>query len=144
LHKVGPEAHLTSTVLIVDTNKSVVGAIAEELAHAGYDPSGANSYGDAGRRLQAESPDVVVVSVELGAYNGLQLAMRCAQSHPATRVIVVGPASAALEHDACELGASAYMARPLTAGAVADRLKTLEPVGRSRHSSSMAGFHATA
>ena len=128
----------------------MVGAIAEELADAGYSPSGVNSYGDAGRKIKATSPDVVVVSVELGAYNGLQLAMHCARSHPATRVIVVGPPSAALEHDASELGASAYMARPLTAGALTDRLKTLEPLCRSRVPTpaqslrEIAGLHATA
>jgi len=122
------EAHLTSTVLIVDTDTRVVGALAAELAQAGFDPSGVNSYRDAGRRLEASSPDVVVVSVELGAYNGLQLAMHCARTHPATRVIVVGPASSALANDACALGASAYMPRPLTTGALIDRVKSLAPV----------------
>jgi DNA-binding response OmpR family regulator len=135
---------LTNTVLIVDTNILVVGAIAAELADAGYAPSGVTSFGDADRRLEAATPDAVVVSVELGPYNGLQLAMRCAVSHPTTRVIVVGPPSAALEHDAWELGASAYMARPLTSGALADRLRTL--VGSSDGPAaqpvrSIAGLH---
>lgn len=128
-----------------------MGAIAKALSDNGYTPSGVHSYGDARRRLDTSVPDVLVVSVELEAYNGLQLAMHCARSHPATRVIVMGPASAALEHDAYELGASAYMRRPLAADALIERVKALEPLGRSggpeqlpRHLHATDGLPATA
>jgi DNA-binding NtrC family response regulator len=108
----------------------VVNTIAQALSSAGYDPSGANSYQAAGRRLEASAPDVLVVSVELEAHNGIQLAMRCSRSHPATQVIVMGPKSAALEREACSLGASAYMARPLTPGALIKQLKSIADGGQ--------------
>jgi len=119
-----------------------VAPIATALADAGYATSGVYSYGDAERRLQVSAPDVMVVSVELGAYNGLQLAMQCSEFYPTTRVIVIGPASAALKHDAFALGASAYMARPLAAGALIDQLNTLAPVDRGPHA--IDGLPATA
>ena len=146
------EAHLNSTVVIVDSNERTVATLAAALTDAGYATSGAYSYGDAGRRLQVSAPDVLVVSVELGAYNGLQLAMNCSLSYPTTRVIVIGPASAGLEHDAFALGASAYMARPLTVDTLIDRLHTLAPVDRRsdgpttppRDAHGILGLHATA
>lgn len=90
------------------------------------------------------------MSVELGAYNGLQLAMNCSRAYPTTPVIVMGPASAALEHDAFALGATAYMTRPVTTGALLDRLNTLAPVGCDTHApaesahGTIDGLHATA
>jgi DNA-binding NtrC family response regulator len=119
------EAHLTNTVLVVDTSDLVVNTIAQALSSAGYDPSGANSYQAAGRQLEVSAPDVLVVSVELAAHNGIQLAMRCSRAHPTTQVIVMGPKSAALEREACSLGASAYMSRPLTPGALIKQLKSI-------------------
>lgn len=122
------------------------------MSDAGYDPARANSYEAAKRRLEASTPDVLVVSVELGAHNGLQLAMRCSYSHPTTTVIVMGPASVALEQDARALGAAVYMARPLTTDALIDRLEAVAPIGRlshgaarsPRHAGVIIGLHATA
>ena len=145
------EAHLNSTVVIVDSNEHTVAPVAAALADAGYATSAVYSYGDAERRLEVSAPDVLVVSVELGAYNGLQLAMKCSLSYPTTRVIVIGPASGALERDAFALGASAYMTRPLAAGALIDRLNRLAPDGRSHGSTepprgahAIGGLHASA
>jgi DNA-binding response OmpR family regulator len=124
------EAYLNSTVAIVDLNPFVVAPLAAALTDAGYDSSGEYSYEAARHRLESSPPDVLVVSVELGTHNGLQLAMRASVSVPATRVIVIGPASAALEHDACELGASAYMQRPLDARDLVDQIKAFGSAGR--------------
>ena len=145
------EAPLNTTVVLVGSNERAVAPIATALAGAGYAACVVFSYGEAQRRLQVSAPDALVVNVELGAHNGLQLAMQCSRCYPTTPVIVLGPASACLEHDALALGATAYMARPFTAGAVLDRLHTLAPV--DRHSDGPPtlpdahrthGLHATA
>lgn len=125
LQRFSLEAPLNSTILVVDTSHPVVHKIAGALANAGFEPSGAYSYAEAVQRLQESVPDVLVVSVELGSHNGLQLALRCFRSHPATRVIVIGPQSASLEGDASAVGASAYMPRPLTTDALIERLNGL-------------------
>ena len=100
---------MNTTVVLVDSNERAVAPIATALAGAGYAACVMFSYGEAQRRLQVSAPDALVVSVELGAHNGLQLAMQCSRSYPTTPVIVMGPASASLEHDALALGATAYM-----------------------------------
>jgi DNA-binding response OmpR family regulator len=137
---------LNSTVAIVDLNPFVVAPLAAALTDAGYSASGEYSYEAARQRLESSPPDVLVVSVELGTHNGLQLAMRASVALPATRVIVIGPVSAALEHDAGELGASAYIPRPYDTGALVDQIKAFgsadcHPPAREKTVHALAGLH---
>ena len=110
----------------------MVAPLAAALTDAGYAASGEYSYEAGRQRLESSPPDVLVVSVELGTHNGLQLAMRASVALPATRVIVIGPASAALEHDAGELGASAYVPRPFDVRALVDQINSFDSAGGSR------------
>ena len=123
---------MNRSILVVDEQPSVVSIFVAALTQAGYAPSGAHTFRDAVRLLVAVKPAVLVVSVELGAYNGLHLLLRSSVEFPSSKVIVLGPANAAVEDEARELGASAYMPRPVTPDALVDQvyalfLKTAHP-----------------
>ena len=61
------------TVLVVDADLQALRAAATALADAGYLVMQAASFADARCRLAIARPDVLVTSVRLGGYNGLQL-----------------------------------------------------------------------
>ncbi len=65
------------------------------------------------RALVEQSPDLLVSEVRLGAFNGLQLAIRCQIAHPGVRTIVVDRAyDAGLEFEAQRYGA-VYLVDPI-------------------------------
>jgi ActR/RegA family two-component response regulator len=105
---------------IVDPHVAVSADIAAALFRAGYTARTAHTFGDAIAMMTIVEPDAMVVSLELGAYNGLHVLLRTAVDYPGTRVVVVGPPSAPLEDEARELGAAAYIARPVGADALVD------------------------
>ena len=110
---------------IVDTHVATSTDVAAALARAGYIPRAAHTFGDAIAMMAIIEPAAIVVSLELGAYNGLHVLLRSAVDYPATRVIVVGPASAPIEDEARALGAAAYIARPVGADALVDAVNSV-------------------
>lgn len=113
------------TIVIVDEQASVVAARATAFARAGYEPRGAQTFRDAVALMDLIDPAVVVVSLELGPYNGLHLLLRSAVEHPSTKVVIVGPPSGAIEDEARTLGASAYVPRPVDPNALVDEVNAL-------------------
>jgi DNA-binding response OmpR family regulator len=109
-----------SVIGIVDPHVAVSTDVAAALSRAGFTPRSAHTFGDAIAMMTIVEPDAIIVSLELGAYNGLHVLLRTAVEYPATRVIVVGPASAPLEDEARALGAAAYVARPVSVDALVD------------------------
>jgi ActR/RegA family two-component response regulator len=110
---------------IVDTHVATSTDVAAALARAGYVTRTAHTFGDAIAMMTIIEPAAIVVSLELGAYNGLHVLLRSAVDYPATRVIVVGPASAPIEDEARALGAAAYIARPVGADALVDAVNSV-------------------
>ena len=114
---------------IVDEDPQRVAAIANAFGAAGYVPEGASSFVDALRLIRDRAQSVLIVSMELGEFNGLHLLVRSAVEHPAVRVIVVGPPIRAIADEALALGASAYVPRPVTPERLVDRVGVLSDVG---------------
>ena len=113
------------TIGIVDTHASVSASLSAALARAGYMPCAAYTFGDAIALMAIAEPAALIVSLELGAFNGLHVLLRSAVDYPSTRVVVVGPAQAAIEDEARALGAAAYVARPLDVDSVVDLVNSL-------------------
>jgi ActR/RegA family two-component response regulator len=116
---------MTRTIGIVDAQAPVSATLAAAFARAGYCTRAANTFRDAIDMMAAAEPEALVVSVELGAYNGLHVLLRCGVEHPSTRVVVVGPASARIEQEALALGAAAYLPRPLDLAEVVDTVESV-------------------
>ena len=103
---------MNRTVLIVDEHPQVASTWAAAVLRGGYEARIAHTFHEAMAFLHREEPAAIIVSVELGAFNGLHLLIRAGALYPAAKVVVVGPTSRALDDEARALGAGAYLARP--------------------------------
>jgi len=93
------------TVLVVAQDTSLATTLVSWLSESGCRLALTTSYG-AGRDQLETKPAMVISQVKLGAYNGLQLALRArAKGIPA---VVCGDANSVTEREAQEVGAS-YM-----------------------------------
>jgi CheY-like chemotaxis protein len=93
------------SALVVAATPSLAAHVSAWLQPAGWLISTAKSYAAAKTRLE-QGPDLLITEVELGDYNGLQLALRAQGCH--VPALVIGRQDAVLERDAEQLG-SAYL-----------------------------------
>ena len=98
---------MTAKILVVDDSPEVLVMLHQFLRAAGYDVLLAATFEDGRRLARHASPDVIVVDVRLGAYNGLELAVIERVDHPSRPLIVMsGHLDSVLRADATNLGAA--------------------------------------
>src|SRR5205807_1677792 len=69
---------------------------------------------DAAAELKSHHPEVVIVDVRLGEFNGLQLALMARRCRPEARIVVIsGWDDPVLKNHAAECGA-VYLVKPFT------------------------------
>jgi DNA-binding response OmpR family regulator len=120
---------MSNRILAVDDDALYLAGLGELLTVAGYEVRLANTFEAAKHALDAELPDLLLVDVRLGAYNGLQLVSRTSSGPNRIPAIVVsGFDDAVLRADAAAFGAR-YMLKPIAAptllGLLAEMLPTL-------------------
>jgi len=120
-------------VLVVDDDERFAMALAMALARRGYAAHVAHDAAAALATARTKEPDAAVVDLKLGAEDGLALIEPLRRAHPRMRIIVLtGYASIATAVKAIKLGADDYLAKPVTASAVAavlERDTRSEPAG---------------
>ncbi|HSL22770.1 MAG TPA: response regulator [Vicinamibacterales bacterium] len=79
---------MAEKILVVDDTPSTLGALAELLSVAGYDVVTAADFEHAKRELDQHPPDLLIVDIRLGPYNGLHLVVRERVAHPDRPVII--------------------------------------------------------
>ena len=95
------------SALVVEPNELDLIALVSALTGAGFRVSATHNYVDARNLLASDPPLLLVTEVRLGAYNGLQLALRARTSGPRVTVIVMsGYADSVLQRDAERAGAT--------------------------------------
>jgi DNA-binding response OmpR family regulator len=103
------------SALVVEPNQLDFIATVSALTEAGFRVSGTDNYLDAKALLTTEPPLILVTEIRLGAYNGLQLALRVRSSIPRVSVIVTtGYSDDVLQRDAEQAGAT-FAKKPLPA-----------------------------
>jgi DNA-binding NtrC family response regulator len=103
------------SALVVDPNQVDLFATVSALTEVGFKVSASTNYLDAKTLLTTELPLVLVTEIRLGAYNGLQLALRARSSMPRVSVIVTtGYSDSVLQRDAEQAGAT-FAQKPLSA-----------------------------
>ena len=102
---------MRARILIVDDDESYLEAMLEWIALAGYEPSGANTFEDAQRAIRETQPDLLIVDIRLGPFNGLQLIAAPQVRIPA--IVVTGFDDPVLRRDAATVGAAAYVVKPV-------------------------------
>jgi CheY-like chemotaxis protein len=105
------QAATPPTLLIVDDDTATREGLARMLADAGYRVLTADSFQRAVDVLKTASPDLLILDVRLGDFNGLQLIVTA--PHPIPAIVVTGFTDKVLERDARELGAE-YLVKPIT------------------------------
>ena len=118
-------------ILVVDDSPAVLRMLTELLTGAGYDVLSAGSF-EQGRQLaDTGHPDILLIDVRLGDYNGLQLAVRERINHPERRVIVMtGHSDPVLEAEARRQGAQ-FVEKPLKPSSLLEMIRQMAPPGPS-------------
>jgi two-component system response regulator RegA len=121
-------------VLVVDADRQALGELAVTLKKAGCDVIESESFRHALTVLANESPELVVVDIRLGEFNGLHLLLRIRSLGLSIPGLITSPfPDAVLEAEARRLGA-AFMVKPLKPREVVPAIAalieaTVEPVG---------------
>jgi two-component system response regulator RegA len=101
---------MRARVLIVDDDEVYLEGMKELLEDAGYEVLLASSFDDGKHELREHSPDLLIIDVRLGAFNGLQLISTGEVRIPA--IVVTGFDDRVLRADAGGFGAS-YVVKPI-------------------------------
>jgi two-component system response regulator RegA len=124
-------AEAARSVLVVDDDERFAQTLAQALGRRGWTARVAHDVAAALAAARSEPPDAAIVDLRLAAEDGLTLLEPLRSAHPQMRIIVLtGYASIATAVKAIKLGADDYLAKPVTASAVADAL------GRGTHAAS--------
>ena len=123
-------------VLVVDDDERFAMTQATALARRGYAAHVAHNAAAALATASTKEPEAAIVDLRLGADDGLALIEPLRRAHPKMRIVVLtGYASIATAVKAIKLGADDYLAKPVTASAVA---AVLERGGREPPSAELA------
>jgi len=120
-------ADAARSVLIVDDDERFAATLAQALARRGWQTHVAHTVAAALAAAAAVEPAAAVVDLRLGDEDGLALVEPLRARHP---VVLTGYASIATAVKAIKLGADDYLAKPVTANAVADVLARGAAAGR--------------
>lgn len=103
-----------SKVLLVDDEEEFVHTLSERLQTRQMSPAIAYNGEQALQMAAAEEPEVMVLDLKMPGIDGIEVLRRVKKRHPATEVIILtGHGSDAEEKLANELGAFAYLRKPV-------------------------------
>ena len=98
-------------ILIVDDDEATRAGLKQLLEGAGYKVTVAGTFAEGRFALSASTPDLLIVDVRLGAFNGLHLVTTNPRSIPT--IIVTGYPDPVLKANAHRLGAE-YLVKPVS------------------------------
>lgn len=124
------EDGMAAKILIVDDDASAREGLKRLLEDAGYRVSAAGTFHEGLHALTTDPPDLLIVDVRLGDFNGLQLL--ATSERPISAIVVTGYFDRALERDARQFGAD-YLVKPVSRDTLLATVgrKLGSPAGRS-------------
>jgi two-component system, NtrC family, response regulator AtoC len=102
-----------SHALIVDDDADAASMLSALVAHAGFTVATAHSLRDARRQLALQTPDVVLLDLQLPDGNGMSLFEEPDQLAQSQVVLITGHASIETSIQALRLGAADYLIKPI-------------------------------
>ena len=126
---------IPSKVLLVDDEKEFVHALSERLQTRSMRPAIAYDGEEALSMVEADQPEVMVLDLKMPGIDGLEVLRRVKQKHPDTEVLILtGHGSDAEESLAAQLGAFAYLRKPVDIDILTDTMKrAYAKVNAARH-----------
>ena len=116
---------LPRTLLIVDDEEKICRVLAQYFSLKGYEVATVHGGEEALARVEASLPDAVLLDVFMPGLNGMETLKLLKQRYPHLRVVVVSAADRhEAERQALQLGADAYLCKPVvfgTLGEIVDR-----------------------
>ena len=113
-----------SKVLLVDDEKEFVNTLSERLETRRMTPAIAYDGEEALAMVAHNQPEVMVLDLKMPGIDGIEVLRRMKRSHPETEVIILtGHGSAAEEEMAAELGAFAYLRKPVDIDELTETMK---------------------
>lgn len=108
-------ADLPPRVLLVDDERDFVDTLSERLRSRSFDETTIAYDGEqALAMVEADQPEVMVLDLRMPGIDGLEVLRRVKMTHPETEVIILtGHGSEAEESLSAELGAFAYLRKPV-------------------------------
>ena len=117
--------------LVVDDNPHIISIASRWLTQAGYSVAVSRDFVDAVEHLRSEHPDTLLIDVRLGAFNGLQLALRARENDPDARIVVMSAwDDPVLKKDAEECGAR-YIVKPFNESQLLEAIQKKPADGES-------------
>jgi DNA-binding response OmpR family regulator len=114
-------------ILVVEDAASTLDGLCELLQDAGYDAVGAASLEEGTRLAKEAAPDLLLVDVRLGRYDGLRLALLQRSAHPDRQLIVTTAfPDSGLEAEARRCGAE-FLAKPIQPASLLAMIRRLLP-----------------
>jgi len=113
-----------SKVLLVDDEQEFVNTLSERLETRQMTPAIAYDGEEALAMVADDQPEVMVLDLKMPGIDGLEVLRRMKRSHPETEVIILtGHGSTAEEELATELGAFAYLRKPVDIEELTETMK---------------------
>jgi len=101
-------------VLVVDDHPDTLDLLTAILSDAGYEVVGALTGGDGLMVLEVESPDVILLDVQMPGLHGMDVLRRLRMTRPEIPVIIVsGQGDAELARATLRRGAVDYIRKPM-------------------------------
>jgi DNA-binding response OmpR family regulator len=118
------DAEMPQKVLLVDDEKDFVHVLSERLKSRSFESAIAYNGEEALSILETDEPDVMVLDLKMPGIDGIEVLRKVRKSHPDTQVIILtGHGSEREEALARELGAFAYLHKPVDIEVLAKTMK---------------------
>jgi CheY-like chemotaxis protein len=118
------DAEAPSKVLLVDDEKEFVQTLSERLFTRNVGTAVAYSGEEALAIIEDDEPEVVVLDLQMPGIDGIEVLRRVKKGHPDTQVIILtGHGSEREEQIAQELGAFAYLNKPVDINVLSKTMK---------------------
>ncbi len=118
------DLEVPSKVLLVDDEQEFVHTLSERLQTRNIAPVIAYDGEGALEMVASDQPEVMVLDLKMPGIDGLEVLRRVKRTHPETEVIILtGHGSEAEERVAAELGAFAYLRKPVDIDVLTETMK---------------------
>jgi len=119
-----PKLDLPDKILLVDDEEEFVNTLSERLQTRHLESVIAYNGEEAMAIVETDAPDVMVLDLKMPGIDGLEVLRRVKREHPATEVIILtGHGSESEETLAAELGAFAYLNKPVDIDVLSDTMR---------------------